>query len=152
MTKSMPTGTSAGASTSTSANTLNGASARGPWQAPELTGSPDYILETLRETKHMINSLQEREKRLKADVQKMYEEGSMAHLVDDENSQKYNGSGVSVTLMPGRKTRKWDSAVQMELDKLQQEVKRVESKAEYARLYTEEQGPSYWRVTLEKEL
>ena len=100
----------------------------------------------------MINSHQEREKRLKADVQKMYEEGAMAHLVDDENSQKYNGSGVSVTLMPGRKTRKWDSAVQMELDKLQQEVKRVEAKAEYARLYKEEQGPSYWRVTLEKEL
>lgn len=100
----------------------------------------------------MINSLQEREKRLKADVQKMYETGEMAHLVDDENSQKYNGSGVSVTLMPGRKTRKWDSAVQMELDKLQKEVKKVEAKAEYARLYTEEQGQPYWRVTLEKEL
>ena len=119
---------------------------------PELTGSPDYVLETLRETKHMISSLQEREKRLKADVQKMHEAGELAHLVDDENSQKYNGQGVSVTLMPGRKTRKWDSAVQMELDRLQQEIKKVEAKAEYARLYTEEQGPSYWRVNLEKEL
>ena len=149
MTKSMTPGTSASESTNSLASTLKDAS---PWQRPELTGSPDYILETLRETKHMINSLQEREKRLKADIQKMYEEGSMAHLVDDENSQKYNGSGVSVTLCPGKKKRTWDSAVQMELDKLQQEVKRVEAKAEYARLYTEEQGPSYWRVTLEKEL
>ena len=152
MTKSMTPGTSASANTSTAPSTSNAATNAGPWKGPELTASPDYILETLRETKHMINSLQEREKRLKADVQKMYETGEMAHLVDDENSQKYNGSGVSVTLCPGKKKRTWDSAVQMELDKLQQEVKRVEAKAEYARLYTEEQGPSYWRVTLEKEL
>ena len=148
----MPTGTSASSNTGTSANTWSAVSNAGPWKGPELTASPDYILETLRETKHMINSLQEREKRLKADVQKMYEEGAMAHLVDDENSQKYNGSGVSVTLMPGKKKRTWDSAVQMELDRLQQEVKKVEAKAEYARLYTEEQGPSYWRVNLEKEI
>jgi len=148
----MTPGTSASVSTTSAPSTSNGATESAPWQAPELTGSPDYILETLRETKHMINSLQEREKRLKADVQKMYETGEMAHLVDDENSQKYNGSGVSVTLCPGKKKRTWDSAVQMELDRLQQEVKRVEAKAEYARLYTEEQGPSYWRVTLEKEL
>ena len=152
MTKSMTPGTSASTNFKQIANTSTSATNSGPWKGPELTGSPDYVLETLRETKHMINSLQEREKRLKADVQKMYETGEMAHLVDDENSQKYNGSGVSVTLMPGRKTRKWDSAVQMELDRLQQEVKKVEAKAEYARLYTEEQGPSYWRVNLEKEL
>lgn len=152
MTRSMTPGTSASVNTTTAPNTSNAATNAAPWKGPELTGSPDYILETLRETKHMINSLQEREKRLKADVQKMYETGEMAHLVDDENSQKYNGPGVSVTLMPGRKTRKWDSAVQMELDKLQQEMKRVEAKAEYARLYTEEQGKPYWRVNLEREL
>lgn len=148
----MTPGTSANVSTTTAPSISNAATNSGPWNAPELTGSPDYVLETLRETKHMINSLQEREKRLKADVQKMYETGEMAHLVDDENSQKYNSSGVSVTLCPGKKKRTWDSAVQMELDRLQQEVKRVEAKAEYARLYTEEQGQPYWRVTLEKEL
>lgn len=100
----------------------------------------------------MINSLQEREKKLKAEVQKMYETGEMAHLVDDENSDRYNGQGVSVTLCPGKVKRTWDSAVQMELDRLQKEIKKVEAKAEYARLYNEERGPSYWRVSLEREL
>lgn len=145
--------TSDNASTTSAVNTSSDASAKGPWQAPELDGqSPDYILETLRETKHMINSLQEREKRLKADVQKLYQTGSIAHLVDDNNSQKFNGPGVSVTLMAGKTTRKWHSAVQMEIDRLQAEIKKVEAKAEYARQYKDSMGVPYWRVTLEKAL
>ena len=123
-----------------------------PWSNPTLDKSPAYTLETLRETKHMINSLVEKEKRLKAEVSDMYMNGDMAHLVDDKNSNKYNGEGVSVTLVPGKITRKWDSAVQMELDRLQAEIKKVEAKAEYARLYTETQGSPYWRVTLEKSI
>ena len=152
MTKSMPTGTSASASTSTSANTSNGASVKGPWQAPELTRSPEYVLDTLRETQHMINSLQERAKKLRAEVNDMYQSGAMAHLVDDENSDKYNGTGVSVTLCAGKKKRVWASAVQMELDKIQGEMDRVKLKAESARMYTDEEGPKYWRVNLAKEL
>ena len=100
----------------------------------------------------MIQSLVEREKKLKAEVSKMHELGLLAHLVDDENSQKYNGQGVSVTLCPGKTKRKWDSAVQMELDRLQGEIKKVEAKAEYARQYSEETGSPYWRVNLEQAL
>ena len=148
----MTPGTSASVSTSPVPSTSNGVTAKGPWQEPELSQSPDYILETLRETKHMINSLQEREKRLKSDVQKLYQTGAIAHLVDDENSHRFNGQGISVTLMQGKTTRKWDSVVQMEIDRLQAEIKKVEAKAEYAREYTDSMGTPYWRVTLEKAL
>ena len=146
------TGMSKPSSDSTQCSISTDASPKGPWNGPELTKSPDYILDTLRETKQMINNLQDREKHLKAEVQEMYENGAMAHLVDDKNSAKYNGIGVSVTLVPGRKTRTWDSAVQQEIDQLQQQIKKIEAKAEYARQYQDSQGPSSWRITLQKEL
>lgn len=139
-------------STTKTRNTSNGATAKGPLQAPELTKSPEYVLDALRETQHMIHSLQERAKKLKAEVDVMYRDGLMAHLVDDENSDKYNGTGVSVTLCAGKKTRTWDSAVQMELDHLQQQMDRVKLKAEAARLFTDKEGPKYWRVNLSQEL
>ena len=148
----MTPGTSANASTSSAPNTSNGASVKGPWQGPELTKSPEYILDALRETQHMINSLQERAKKLKAEVHDMYGKGELAHLVDDENSDKYNGHGVSVTLCKGKVKRVWASAVQMELDKIQGEMDKVKLKAESARLFTEEEGPKFWRVNLQKEL
>jgi len=152
MTKSMTPGTPANVSTTQTANTSNDVSGKGPWQAPELTRSPEYVLDTLRETQHMINSLQERAKKLKAEVNDMYKLGLMAHLVDEENSDKYNATGVSVTLCKGKVKREWDSAVQMELDKIQGEMDRVMLKAEAARLFTDKEGPKYWRVNLAKEL
>lgn len=152
MTKSMTTGTSEKLSTSSAATTSNGAGKNGPWQAPELTRSPEYVLDALRETQHMLNSLQERAKKLKAEVNDMYQAGALAHLVDDENSDRYNGVGVTVTLCKGKVKREWDSAVQMELDKIQAEMDRVKLKAESARQFTDTEGPKYWRVTLAKEL
>lgn len=146
------TGTSENLNACTPPNISNGATPKGPWNGPELKKSPNYILDTLRETKQMINSLQDREKHLKAEVQEMYESGELAHLVDDKNAAKYNGEGVSVTLVPGRKTRTWDSAVQQEIDQLQEKIKQIEAKAEYARQYKDNQGPSSWRVSLQKEL
>jgi hypothetical protein len=148
----MTPGTHASVSTNSAPSTSNAATGKGPWQGPELTKSPEYVLDTLRETQHMINSLQERAKKLKAEVNAMYQSGDMAHLVDDENSQKYNGTGVSVTLCAGKSTRVWDSAVQMEIDKIQAEMDRVKLKAESARLFTDKEGPKYWRVNLAKEL
>ena len=58
---STPTGTSEKSNTSTPSNTSNAASPKGPWNRPELNRSPDYVLATLQETKHMIASLQEKE-------------------------------------------------------------------------------------------
>ena len=85
MTNSTAPGTSEKSSTSTPANTLNAA---GPWIRPELNRSPDYVFENLRETKHMINSLQEREKRLKAEVAQLHEQGKLDHLVDRLTTRK----------------------------------------------------------------
>ena len=116
-----------------------------PWLKPELAKSPEYVFDTLRETKQMISSLQEREKRLKAEIADMHMNGQLAHLVDDENSNKYNGEGVSVTLMPGKVTRKWNPEVQAQLDKITYE-------AERKRHYTEEHGSPFWRVVTQKEL
>ena len=152
MTKSMTPGTSASESTTTPANTWNGATENAPWQAPELESNPECTLDLLRETKHMINSLQEREKKYKAEIQKMHEAGELAPLVDEENSNRYNGHGVSVTLVPGKRKRTWDPSVQEEIDQLQKQIKKIEAMAEYHRQYTEQQGPSTWRVTLEREL
>ena len=62
------TGTSEKSSINTASNIANAAGSKGPWNHPELDRSPDYVLATLRETKHMIASLQEKEKRLKSEV------------------------------------------------------------------------------------
>ena len=86
-TKSTQPGTSASSNTNTPANTSNAATSRGPWTRPELERSPSYVLDTLRETKHMIASLQEREKRLKAEVGQLHEQGKLDHLVDADDPQ-----------------------------------------------------------------
>ena len=78
------------------ANTSNGASSKGPWSHPELDRSPDYILDSFRETKHMIASLQEKEKRLKSEI-KLHEQGKLDHLVDEDDPQKFNADGLSVS-------------------------------------------------------
>ena len=110
------------------------------------------MLDSLRETQQMINSLQDKAKKMKAEIDQMYRDGDMAHLVDDENSDKYNGHGCSMSLCSGKKTRVWEPAVQMELDRLQKEMDSVKLKAEAARKFTDKEGPKYWRLTLQKEL
>jgi hypothetical protein len=122
-----------------------------PWIQPELEKSPDHTLELLRETKHMINSLQDREKRLKGDIEKLYQDGSLAALVDEENSQKYNGPGVSVMLVPGKSKKQWSPEVQSEIDKLQRQILKLEYEAERKHMYTETKGQDYWRVNLTKD-
>ena len=151
-TKSSLTGTSASASTSTSANTLNAASPKGPWNRPELEKSVTYVLDTLRETKHMIASLQEREKRLKSEVAQLHEQGKLDHLVDSDDPQKFNGDGLSVSLVKGRKSRVYDDAVQAEIDAKQKEIDRIKYLADRREQFTDEFAPSYWRVNLRDEV
>lgn len=123
-----------------------------PWQAPELVKSPEFIFDTLRETQYMVNNLTDKVKKLKAEIHELHGKGQLAHLVDDENSNKYNGSGVSVTLCSGKKKRVWQSRVQEQLDELQAQMDKIKLQAEAARLYTEEEGPKSWRVSLQKPL
>ena len=100
----------------------------------------------------MIASLQEREKRLKSEVQQLHEQGKLDHLVDPEDPQKFNADGLSVSLCKGRKRRVYDSAVQMELDVLQQQIEKVKYVADRKQQFTDEFAPSYWRVNLKDEV
>ena len=124
--------------------------AKGPWNRPELEKSVTYVLDTLRETKHMIASLQEREKRLKAEVQQLQDLHKLDHLVDPEDPQKFNLAWVS--LCKGRKRRVYDSAVQMEIDAKQKEIDRIKYLADRREQFTDEFAPSYWRVSLKDEV
>ena len=72
---------------------------------PELEKSADYVLDNLRETKHMIASLQEREKRLKAKLSQLHDQGKLDHLVDADDPQKFNGDGLSVSLCKAKVKR-----------------------------------------------
>ena len=151
-TKPASPGTSESLSTSTPANISNDAGSKGPWSRPELERSPDYVLDSLRETKHMIASLQEREKRLKSEVGQLHEQGKLDHLVDADDPQKFNGDGVSVSLVKGRKRRVYESAVQMEIDAKQKEIDRIKYLADRRDQFTDEFAPSYWRVNLRDEV
>ena len=116
-----------------------------PWKQPELKKNPGLTLEKLRDVKQQLTSLAETEAQLKAAVAEYYEEGLLAEYVDEENSQKYNGNGISVMLVSGRKTRKWDPEVQQQLDK-------ITFVAERKGLYTDIPGKPSWRVNLPKPL
>ena len=151
-TKSTQPGTSANSNTNTPSNTSNAASPKGPWNRPELEKSVDYVLDNLRETKHMIASLQEREKRLKAEVSQLHDQGKLDHLVDADDPQKFNGDGLSVSLCKGRKRRVYESAVQMEIDAKQKEIDRIKYLADRREQFTDEFAPSYWRVNLRDEV
>ena len=151
-TRSTPPGTSDSSNTSTAANTSNGVSNKGPWNRPELEKSVDYVLDNLRETKHMIASLQEREKRLKGEVSQLHEQGKLDHLVDADDPQKFNGDGLSVSLCKGRKTRTYDSAVQMEIEVLQKQIDKVKYLADRKQQYEDTYAPSYWRVSIRDEV
>ena len=123
-----------------------------PWTQPELEKSPDHTLELLRETQHMLKALEEKQKRLKGDVEKLYQNGRLAHLVDENNSQKFNGHGISVTLCPGKAKRVWSPEVQQQLDVLQAQITKIELTAEARHQYQETRGKASWRVNLQKEL
>ena len=120
-TKSTPTGTSESLNTNTPSSIASAASQRAV-EPPRLEKSVDYVLDNLRETKHMIASLLEREKRLKSEVQQLREQGKLDHLVDEDDPQKFNGDGLSISLYKGRKRRVYDSAIQMEIDAKQKEL------------------------------
>ena len=117
----MQPGTSESLSTSTPANTSNVASPKGPWSHPELDRSPDYVLATLRETKHMITSLQEKEKRLKSKWVSCMNRASLTWWMP--MIRKFNGDGLSISLYEAGR-RVYDSAIQMEID-AKQRVNRV---------------------------
>ena len=123
-----------------------------PWTQPELEKDPRETLEALRENQLAIKDLEEKNKRLRSRVEKHYESGELAGLVDDENSQKFNYQGVSATLCPGKPKRKWSPEVQQQLDALQAQITKIELIAESRHQYQETRGNSYWRITLQKEI
>lgn len=151
-TNSTPTGTSEKLSTSTASSTVNAAGSKGPWSHPELERSPDYVLDSLREVKHMIASLQEKEKRLKSEVAQLHEQGKLDHLMDENDPQKFNGDGLSVSLCRGRKRRVYDDDIQVEIDAKQKEIDRIKYLADRREQFTDEFAPSYWRVNLKDEV
>ena len=149
MTQTLPTTNSTQTSTIAPSSDLNSNTPAiistdvSPWTQPELKKNPALTLEKLRDVKQQLTSLVETEAQLKAAVAEYYEEGLLAEYVDEENSQKYNGNGISVMLVSGRKIRKWDPEVQQQLDK-------ITFVAERKGLYTDTPGKSSWRVMLPK--
>ena len=123
-----------------------------PWIKPTVKKNPEYTLESLRDVKQLISSGQEQEKRLKVDMQELYDGGDLDHLRDPEDEQKFNHHGVTATLCKGRIKRQWDPEVQEQLDQLQQQIKDVGLRAESALKFTESRGSSYWTVRVEKEV
>ena len=140
-TKFTQPGTSASSNTNTTSSTANAATPKGPWNRPELNKNPNQVLDVLRETKHMIANLQDREKRLKAEVQQLFDSGALASLVDENDPQKFHGDGVSVSICKGRKTRTYDSAVQMEIDVLQKQIDKVKYLADRKQQYEDTFAP-----------
>ena len=124
----------------------------GPWKQPQLKRNPEDVLTRLRDTKHSIQSLQEHEKALKAEVADMYMDGSLSHLADPDDDTKFNFTGVTVSLCKGKATRVWEPSVQSKIDALQQQIDKLKLQAEAKRQFTEEHGPSHWRVNTSKAL
>ena len=100
----------------------------------------------------MIASLQEREKRLKNEVNELQVTGRLDHLVDPEDPQKFVGDGITVSICKGRKRRVYDDAVQAEIDAKQKEIDRIKYLADRRDQFTDEFAPSYWRVNLTDEV
>ena len=109
-------------------------------EPPRANPQSDYLLDKLRDVTQMKNRMETEQKDLKAQIAAAYEQGHLAHLVDEKNSQRYNGSGVSVTLVNRTPEKRWEPEVQSEIDKLQAEIKRVEFIAERRRQYREAPG------------
>jgi hypothetical protein len=147
-TKSSLTGSQESLKPSTPLNTSSDATNDGPWRHPELEINPEFVLDSLRECQHMINSLEAKKKQYKGEIQQLYDQGALAHLVDDMDSQKYNGDGVSIALCKGRKTRIYDNAVQMEIEVKLKEIEKIKYVADRKEQFTDKFAPSYWRVNL----
>ena len=71
--------------------------------------------------------------------------------MDEDDPQKFNGDGLSVSLCKGRKRRVYDSAIQMEIDAKQKEIDRIKYLADRRDQFTDEFAPSYWRVNLRRD-
>ena len=100
----------------------------------------------------MIASLQEKEKRLKAEVNELHSKGQLDHLVDADDPQKFIGDGITVSICKGRKRRVYDDAIQAEIDAKQKEIDRIKYLADRRNQFTDESAPSYWRVNLSDEV
>ena len=124
----------------------------GPWSQPTLEMSVTESLRELREVKSMLASLQEREKRLKAQIDQFHTDGGLSHLVDENNSNLFHASGMSLSLCQGRRTRKWHSSVQEQIAELEAKIEQVQMIAESKRQYSDTYAPSYWKVSLSKAL
>lgn len=103
------------------------------------------IMDQLRDIKRMQQSLSEKEATLKKELHDRYVDGDLAEFVSDDNSQKFVGDGVTVSLCSGRKKRVWDESVK-------QQLTRVEYEAQRLGLYKDEIGQPYWVAKLEKPL
>ena len=123
-----------------------------PWSQPQLKRNPEDVLARLRDTKHSIQSLQEHEKALKAEVADMYMDGSLARLADPDDESRFIHTGITVSLCKGKTTRVWEPSVQSKIDALQKQIDKLKLQAEAKRQFTEEQGPSHWRVNTSKAL
>ena len=133
----------------TPSNTWSDVSA--PWTKPTLKKNPDLLLATRREIKSQINSLNTQLKRSDAELMDLHEQGELASYVDENNSNKYNGPGLSITLCQSKPKRTWDPEVQEQLDGLQKQIKRIEQIAERMEQYTEEPGRRYWMTKIETD-
>ena len=151
MTKSTPTGTTQKSNPTAAGNTLNDPGRNAPWSRPELEKNPDQVLEALRETKHMINSLQKREARLKAEIDQLHRDQRLSAFADPEDPRKFNHNGISVSICKGRKKRIYDSAVQMQIEVKEKEIDRIKYIADHKNQFTDEFAPDYWRVNLAKD-
>lgn len=117
-----------------------------------MTANPTEVLIQLREIKHLLQQLTDREKKLKAQAFQMFEAGALDELADRDTPRKYNAPGVSITLVDGRKTRVLDSEFQGQIDVLKDQIKSIELQAESRRAYKVEMGSPSWRVNIEKAL
>ena len=123
-----------------------------PWSQRQLKRDPERVLADLRDTTHSLQSLQEHQKTLKAEVADMYMDGTLARLADPDDPSKFNFTGVTVSLCKGRTTRVWEPSVQSEIDKLQQQIDALKLQAEAKRQFTEKTGAAHWRVNTSKAL
>ena len=85
----------------------------------------------------MINALEAKKKRHKAELVQLHKDGLLKPFADESDPQKFNGDGVTVALCQGRTKRIYDEIVQMELDAKQQEIDKIKYLADRAGNYTD---------------
>lgn len=116
------------------------------WIEPQLKDTNvDFLLSSLRETHAAIDSLQQKKKKLIADLQKAYEKGHLDSFSIEGKDDSFKYDGVSFTLQKGKSKIVWDQEVK-------QQIERIEYNARRMGLYTESQGSPYWVTRIEKSL